>query len=107
MSAGDPSFPIWLEPMAATLTADRFTDPAWSFERKLDGIRVLAHKNGPAVELWSRNRLRLTEAYPAVARAVAALPITSAIFDGEATGSCGRQGEADYHVFDLLWLDGR
>ena len=32
--------PDWLEPMAATLTADRFLDPAWTFERKFDGIRV-------------------------------------------------------------------
>jgi len=50
-------FPDWLEPMAATLTAERFTDPAWTFERKLDGIRVLAFKRGAAVELLSRNRL--------------------------------------------------
>ena len=32
--------------------------------------------------------------------------MTTAIFDGEATGAWGRQGDADYHVFDLLWLDG-
>src|SRR6187549_295667 len=29
--------PDWLEPMLATLTADRFSDPAWLYERKLDG----------------------------------------------------------------------
>ena len=40
------ALPDWLEPMAATLTADRFTDPAWTFERKLDGIRMLAYKSG-------------------------------------------------------------
>ena len=38
--------PAWFEPMAATLTAERFTDPAWTFERKLDGIRMLAYKDG-------------------------------------------------------------
>jgi hypothetical protein len=27
--------PDWLEPMAATLTQDRFTGPEWSFERKI------------------------------------------------------------------------
>ena len=37
-----PSPPDWLEPMAATLTAERFTDPAWTFERKLDGMEALA-----------------------------------------------------------------
>ena len=101
------ALPEWLEPMAATLTADRFAGPEWTFERKLDGIRVLAYKRGPTVTLWSRNRLPLTDAYPAVTRALAALPVRDAIFDGEATGAWGRQGRADYHVFDVLWFEGR
>jgi len=49
--------PDWLEPMAATLTQERFTGPEWIFERKLDGIRLLAYKNGSDVRLFSRNRL--------------------------------------------------
>ena len=57
--------PDWLEPMAATLTAERFMDPAWTFERKLDGIRMLAYKDGSRVRLLSRNRLSLVTAYPA------------------------------------------
>ena len=99
--------PSWLEPMAATLTAERFIDPAWTFERKLDGIRLLAYKDGTDVRLWSRNRLSLTGGYPGVARAIGELPLKSAILDGEATGAWGRQGTADYHVFDVLWLNGR
>ena len=51
------SFPEWVEPMAATLTQERFTGPEWIFERKLDGIRLLAFKHGPDVRLLSRNRL--------------------------------------------------
>jgi ATP-dependent DNA ligase len=93
--------------MAATLTAERFTAPSWSFERKLDGIRLLAYKNGPDVRLWSRNRLPLNDAYPAVVLGIDALPIASVILDGEATGAWGLQGDADYHVFDVLWIDGR
>src|SRR5688572_3528083 len=99
--------PEWLEPMAATLTAERFAEPGWTFERKLDGIRMLAFKDGGAVRLLSRNRLSLTEAYPHVAKAIAQLPIDDAILDGEATGAWGKQGRADYHVFDVLWLEGR
>jgi DNA ligase D-like protein (predicted ligase) len=99
--------PEWLEPMAATLTADRFAEPGWIFERKLDGIRMLAFKEGTKVRLLSRNRLSLTASYPEVASAIAALPIDSAILDGEATGAWGKQGKADYHVFDVLWLNGR
>jgi ATP-dependent DNA ligase len=36
----------WLEPMAATLTQERFAGPDWVFERKFDGIRLLAYKHG-------------------------------------------------------------
>ncbi len=43
--------------MAATLTQERFTGPEWIFERKFDGIRLLAYKNGPDVRLFSRSRL--------------------------------------------------
>jgi len=51
------SIPEWLEPMAATLTQDRFGGPDWLFERKFDGIRLLAYKQGDEVRLYSRNRL--------------------------------------------------
>ena len=100
-------FPTWLVPMAATLTERRFTGPEWIFERKLDGIRMLAFKNGSDVRLLSRNKLPLTGSYPAVTDAVAELPVHDVILDGEATGGWGRQGQADYNVFDVLWLNGR
>jgi bifunctional non-homologous end joining protein LigD len=99
------SFPEWLEPMAATLTQERFTGPEWIFERKFDGIRLLVFKQGDDVRLFSRNRL--PKDYPAIAQAIAALPATDAILDGEVTGVWGRPGEVAYHVFDVLWLDGR
>jgi len=91
--------------MAATLTQDRFTGPEWTFERKLDGIRVVAFKQDDNVRLFSRNKLLLTESYPAVAKAIARLPVQNVILDGEATGGWGRQGRGDYHVFDILWLN--
>jgi bifunctional non-homologous end joining protein LigD len=100
-------FPEWFEPMAATLTDQRFTGPEWTFERKLDGIRMLAFKQGRTVRLLSRNRLVLTDQYPNVVAALAALPVSNAILDGEATWAWGRQGSADYHVFDVLWLNGK
>jgi ATP-dependent DNA ligase len=93
--------------MAATLTQKRFNGPEWVFERKLDGIRVLAFKNGADVRLLSRNKLPLNGSYPAVVDAVAQLPVRDIVLDGEATGAWGRQGDADYHVFDVLWIDGR
>ena len=61
--------PDWLEPMAATLTQDRFSGPDWLFERKFDGIRLLAYKRGDDVRLYSRNRL--PQNLPGVAAAIA------------------------------------
>ena len=40
------TMPDWLEPMAATLTQERFAGGDWLFERKFDGIRLLAYKRG-------------------------------------------------------------
>lgn len=105
--ASRSAFPAWVEPMAATLTDKRFTGPDWTFERKLDGIRMLAFKHGSNVRLLSRNQLPLDGSYPAVARAIGKLAVHDVILDGEATGAWGRQGNADYHVFDVLWLEGR
>jgi bifunctional non-homologous end joining protein LigD len=96
------SFPDWLVPMAATLTQERFTGPEWIFERKFDGIRLLAFKQGRDVRLFSRNRL--PQHIPSLEQAIAELPVRDLILDGEVTWGSG--GPA-YHVFDVMWLDGR
>ncbi|HYM21972.1 MAG TPA: hypothetical protein VEU08_02145 [Vicinamibacterales bacterium] len=96
------TFPEWLEPMAATLTQERFISTQWIFERKFDGIRLLAYKKGRDVRLYSRNRL--PQNLPTVSAAIAELPASELILDGEATWSPEQGG---YHVFDLLWIDGR
>ncbi len=93
--------------MAATLTQERFSGPEWIFERKLDGIRLLAFKKGREVRLFSRNRLSQNASYPSVVDAISSLPAREVILDGEATGVWGREGPVAYHVFDILWLDGR
>ena len=98
----DAACPEWVEPMAATLTQERFSGPEWIFERKYDGIRLIAFKRGPDVQLLSRNRL--PKEIPAVSSAIAALPVHDAILDGEVTW--GRETPG-YHVFDIMWVDGR
>ncbi len=60
------TMPDWLEPMAATLTQERFAGGDWLFERKFDGIRLLAYKRGSDVKLYSRNRL--LQNIPAIAK---------------------------------------
>jgi ATP-dependent DNA ligase len=87
--------------MAATLTQERFTGPEWTFERKFDGIRLLAYKDGADVRLYSRNRL--PQDIPGLAKAIAELPAQNLILDGEVTWD--RAGA--YHIFDILWFDDR
>jgi bifunctional non-homologous end joining protein LigD len=95
------TFPDWLVPMAATLTQERFADDAWLFERKLDGIRLLAFRRGGSVQLFSRNHL--PQHNPAIVEAVARLPVSDVILDGELMWGGGTR----YHIFDVMWLDGR
>jgi DNA ligase D-like protein (predicted ligase) len=57
--------------MLATLTDQRFSDPDWIFERKLDGVRVLAFRRRGTVRLLSRNQLDVGGAYPEVMEALA------------------------------------
>jgi bifunctional non-homologous end joining protein LigD len=96
------SFPDWIEPMAATLTQERFSGPDWIFERKFDGIRLIAFKNDRDVRLLSRNRL--PQHSPAIADAIAKLPVHDVVLDGEVTWPGSRLA---YHVFDVMWIDGR
>jgi DNA ligase D-like protein (predicted ligase) len=104
------TMPEWLEPMAATLTQERFSGGDWLFERKFDGIRLLAYKRGDDVRLYSRNRL--PQNLPALSAAIASLPVDEIILDGEVTwgppspSAFGEAGAGGYHVFDILWLNG-
>lgn len=95
-----PLFPDWLVPMGATLTKERFTGPEWTFERKYDGIRLIAFKRGADVQLYSRNHR--PQHVPPVASAIAALPADRLILDGELDWD-----QREYHIFDILWRDDR
>jgi bifunctional non-homologous end joining protein LigD len=101
-------FPDWFVPMAATLTQQRFTGPEWVFERKFDGIRLLAFKRDGEVRLFSRNRL--PQNCPPIANAVAALPPADLILDGEmswrALSAAEGSGPVRYDVFDVVWMSG-
>jgi len=93
--------PEWLEPMAATLTQERTLGPGWLYERKYDGIRLIAYKRGADIELFSRNRLR--QHLPGVEQAMRQLPVKNVVLDGELAWD----GSSSYHVFDILWLNGK
>jgi bifunctional non-homologous end joining protein LigD len=105
----------FVTPMKAVLTADRPAGPGWVFERKLDGIRCLAVKDGGPTRLYSRNELSLNDRYAPLAAALDAVPAGGFVIDGEAVTFVdgrdrfggGEGGELDYYVFDVLFADGR
>ena len=69
--------------MLAETAEKPFDDPAWLFELKHDGFRVLAEREGGRPRLVYRRGRDATATYPDVARAVAALPFGDLVLDGE------------------------
>ena len=69
--------------MLAETAEKAFTDPAWLFELKYDGFRVLAERQGGAIHLVYRRGSDAVATYPDVARALAALPFGDLVLDGE------------------------
>lgn len=75
--------PCEILPMLATLTDDYFSDPAWIYERKLDGERCLIFKNGDDVRLLSRNNQDISSTYPELTESVKSKVVKSLVADGE------------------------
>ena len=105
--------------MKAVLTDERFSDPDWIFERKLDGIRCLAIRAGESVRLLSRSDLPQNARYPEIADALAAEECSEFAVDGEIVAFQGSQTSfallaqrhqrpvpVYFYVFDIVWLDG-
>jgi len=121
--------PGWLEPELATLTKDRFSDPAWLYERKLDGERCITYRAGDQVLLMTRNQQDVSGTYPELRDALAAQQPAEFVCDGEVVAFDGaatsfsrlqqrlgvrnpgaallRQVPVYYYVFDLLYANGR
>jgi len=114
--------------MLATLTDDREFGDDWLLERKFDGERCVARRDGGDVRLESRTARDLTGTYPEVRAAVAAQRARDLLLDGEVVAYDGEQtsfsrlqqrlgvtnpSAADvaaypvvFCVFDLLEIDG-
>lgn len=101
--------PEWLAP-------DR---PGWLYERKLDGLRCVAVRNGQEIELWSRNHNSFTHRFPGVVSAMAGQDSDNFTLDGElvafdgqdflgfgALQQPGNTLDVVYAVFDVLFLLG-
>ena len=123
--------PNTVPPMNPSLASKPFSHGDWLFEPKLDGVRALAFLRGGTAILRARSDANITNQYPEVARAVASLPMTDLVADGEIV-ALNESGVPDfellqqrmhvrgdealkhqssvpvvYYVFDLLYLDGR
>lgn len=124
----DEDVPTWRPPMLATTSQRPFSDPAWIFEPKLDGVRCLAYRDRDKIRLLSRNRLSLDSTYPELTDALATQRVDRFVIDGEVVAFEGERTSFSrlqrrsaiqnvaaartsgipvfYYVFDVLHLDG-
>ena len=84
------SQPRRFEPMKATLSKEPFDDESWIFERKLDGVRCLAYRDGKQVRLLSRTGRELGRSYPELGEAIGAEDCSDFVVDGEIVAFEGR-----------------
>jgi bifunctional non-homologous end joining protein LigD len=107
--------------MKAVLWDEPFSDPNWIYERKLDGVRCLAHRDrGGAVRLFSRTDRSMNADYPELVRTLEAEPCGDFVVDGEVV-AFDRRGVTSFsrlqrrhrervaiffYLFDVLRLDG-
>ena len=95
-AAGSGQVPSWAQPQLATLTKDRFSDPEWLFERKLDGERLLAFRDAAGVRLLTRNDRDVTATFPEVAEALRSQRAADFIVDGEVVAF--RDGQTSFSM---------
>jgi bifunctional non-homologous end joining protein LigD len=114
--------PTFLEPCLATPCDKPPSGPKWIHEIKHDGYRVQARIDGRKIRLLTRTGLDWTERFGAIAKALAAPGLGSALIDGEivvedAAGltslndlqadlKAGRQDRFRFFAFDLLYCEG-
>ncbi|HEV8063232.1 MAG TPA: DNA polymerase ligase N-terminal domain-containing protein, partial [Acidimicrobiales bacterium] len=109
----------WVPPMLAELVKSAPVDGGqWTFERKFDGLRAMAVRNGDEVELWSRGHQPMGQRFAEIAGALARWPVDNFTIDGEVVAydgdrtsfgllqSAGSTAHAVYEVFDVLHLMG-
>ena len=114
-----------VEPALSTLAAAPPSGQDWAHEIKFDGYRILAYIDQGKVTLSTRKGNDWTDRMPALAEAIRALPVKTALLDGEMVSldACGvsdfqrlqdalSRGPASqaaslvYYAFDLLYLNG-
>jgi bifunctional non-homologous end joining protein LigD len=113
--------PAFQPPQLATLVDTVPTGDRWLHEMKYDGYRTLIAVGGGSGRAYTRSGLDWSEQFADIVAAASALPVGSALIDGEAVvmdrngrssfqalqGALkGAPGTIDYYAFDLLELNG-
>jgi DNA ligase-1 len=124
LTVGRPLAPMLAQSAATVAEALADTGTPAAADVKIDGVRIQVHRDGDDVLVFSRSLDDLTSRVPAVVAAVRALPMRSAVLDGEAVGldeigralpfqeTSSRAARRDGvsilqpYFFDLLHLDG-
>jgi bifunctional non-homologous end joining protein LigD len=118
------AMPKSIEPCLATLVEAAPSGQKWLHEIKWDGYRLVSFVENGKVRIATRNGHDWTHRFPAIAKAMAELPVETAVIDGEAVvedengissfsalqQALSNQGNAEraiLYAFDLLYRDGR
>ncbi len=75
--------PRFVKPALATLVQQAPAGDDWRHEVKFDGYRTLSRIEDGKVEMFSRNGIKRSGAYSVLVEELAALPVESALLDGE------------------------
>jgi bifunctional non-homologous end joining protein LigD len=114
--------PVFIEPALAVEDDNPPQGKGWLHEIKQDGYRMQARLDGGKVKLLTRTGLDWTKRFPTIVKAVAQLPVSSALLDGEIVAQeesgistfsalqtdlkSGRRDRLGYFLFDLLYCEG-
>ncbi|MBK1870322.1 DNA ligase D [Taklimakanibacter albus] len=114
--------PVFVEPALAEERDGPPQGKGWLHEIKHDGYRMQARLDGGKVKLLTRTGLDWTKRFPTIAKALAQLPVSSALLDGEIVAQedsgistftalqtdlkSGRRDRLVYFMFDLLYCEG-
>ncbi|MDQ2877908.1 MAG: DNA ligase D [Pseudomonadota bacterium] len=118
-SAASRKMPVFRPPQLCTLVDSIPSGTGWIHEVKYDGYRALVAIGAGKAKVYTRSGLDWTAKFPGIAEAAAALPIGSAVIDGEIVAfkdgrpdfstlkdAISNGGAMTLFAFDLLEIDG-
>ncbi|WP_134702095.1 RNA ligase family protein [Ammoniphilus sp. YIM 78166] len=86
-----------IQPMRVSMGSQAFDDPAFIFEPKMDGGRLLVHKSGERVEVYARNGKCVSDKFPELINGAKEMKANTFILDGE--GVVIRGGRSNFDDF--------